>query len=387
MAKNILIFSLAYKPLIGGAEIALEEITKRLKNINFTLITLQFDDNVSKYEAVDNFIIHRVGRVFHNRQFRVLNKLLFPLSAYLKARQLERTNRFDAIWSMMASYAGFASLFFKLQKPRLPYILSLQEGTPLDAIKRKMLIVYPLFKLIFKKADIIQTISNHLAKFAIKMGGYQVVVIPNGVDIKLFGVRPEEKRLEMRREKIGMMKGDYWIITVSRLSKKNAVADVILALPYLKRDIKLLIVGDGEQSDHLKELVAKSGLTYRVKFIGSEKYEKIPEYLHISNIFIRPSLSEGFGNSFIEAMAAGLPVIATSVGGIADFLIDRQTGLFCQVENPRSIADTVQILLNDDKLRMDIVKRAQAMVRNKYTWDKVAKEMEDKVFSIINTEL
>jgi glycosyltransferase involved in cell wall biosynthesis len=104
------------------------------------------------------------------------------------------------------------------------------------------------------------------------------------------------------------------------------------------------------------------------------------KYLHASDIFIRPSLSEGFGNSFIEAMASRVPVIATPVGGIIDFLKDGETGLFCEVKNPKSIAQKVEKLIKDKESREYIVRNAYEMVKNKYDWNIIANDMKNKVF-------
>jgi glycosyltransferase involved in cell wall biosynthesis len=93
------------------------------------------------------------------------------------------------------------------------------------------------------------------------------------------------------------------------------------------------------------------------------------------------------GNSFIEAMAAGLPVIATPVGGIVDFMKDPSnisgqaaTGLFCNVNNPKSIADKVMKYINNQEFTFQIVKNARKMVEEKYDWDLIAGEMKRQVF-------
>ena len=88
------------------------------------------------------------------------------------------------------------------------------------------------------------------------------------------------------------------------------------------------------------------------------------------------------GNSFIEAMAAGLPIIATPVGGIPDFLKDGETGLFCKVKDPKSIAEQVERLMNDDILRQKLKENGQKLVREKYDWNLIAKEMKSQVFDL-----
>jgi len=111
--------------------------------------------------------------------------------------------------------------------------------------------------------------------------------------------------------------------------------------------------------------------------------------LHISDIFVRPSLSEGMGNSFIEAMAASIPVIATSVGGIVDFLFDPDknsdkppTGLFCKVRDPEDIAKQVKRLLKNPVLRAQIILNAKRLTAEKYDWSIIAKDMKEKVLSV-----
>ena len=113
----------------------------------------------------------------------------------------------------------------------------------------------------------------------------------------------------------------------------------------------------------------------------------MPKYLKVSDIFIRPSRSEGLGNSFLEAMAAGIPVIATPVGGIPDFLLDpaknpdhEPTGYFCEVDNPQSIATQVNKILSDEALRTRIIRNAKKLVTEKYDWSLIAHDMKEKVF-------
>ncbi len=157
--------------------------------------------------------------------------------------------------------------------------------------------------------------------------------------------------------------------------------------------MKLLILGVGYQENELRALARELAVADRVQFLGHVPHAEMPKYLHISDVFVRPALSEGFGNSFIEAMAAGIPVIATPVGGIVDFLTSPEqtakmaaergqyaaksaTGLFCQTENPKSLAEQVK-RLDDRVLRDTLVREAKAMVVEKYDWSLVARAMKE----------
>ena len=124
-------------------------------------------------------------------------------------------------------------------------------------------------------------------------------------------------------------------------------------------------------------LAEQKGLAERVKFLGSKGHDKLPEILQACDIFIRPSLSEGLGNAFLEAIAAGLPIIGTPVGGIPDFLLDGHTGVFCQVRNPESIAQAVMRIQTEPGLRDRLTAQSLVLVRAKYDWDKIAQQMDE----------
>ncbi|MBU2109663.1 glycosyltransferase family 4 protein [Patescibacteria group bacterium] len=360
--RKILIFSIAYYPLVGGAEVAVKEITNRLPALGWDMITLRLDKKLLKFEKVGNINVYRVSGP----------KLFFPITACIKATQLHKKNKYDAIWSIMAAYAGFAALFFKLSHPKIPFLLTLQEGDSEEHILKRVGIFYPLWKKIFGKADYIQAISSYLADFGKKYGAKcPVDVIPNGVDVYKFQNPNDKLQINFK------LPNDKLLITTSRLVKKNAIDDAIKALQYLPGNIKFLILGTGPLESKLKLQTTNYKLQTRTKFLGYIDHSEIPKYLAIADIFIRPSLSEGMGNSFIEAMAAGIPVIATSVGGIPDFLKDGETGLFCEVHNPQSISEKVKILLENQELRNKIIINAKEMAVKNYDWDLIAEKMKN----------
>jgi glycosyltransferase involved in cell wall biosynthesis len=392
MTKKILIFSLTYSPFVGGAELAIKEETGRIESIEFDMITLRFDSDLPKFERIGNVNVHRIGFTKKGAQMKdlikfplKLNKILFPFLAFVKARKLHKEINYDGIWAMMAAYAGFAAMFFKLFNPRVPYLLTLQEGDPIDYILKKVRFVRPMFNKIFTKADYIQTISHYLAEFAQSMGFLgRLKVVPNAVNTKYFSQEYSEEELDELKKELGKDGDDKFVITTSRLVLKNAVDDVIKSLQYLSENVKFIILGDGPDKERLVELTKELKLEKRVKFLGLIDHKVMPKYLKVSDIFIRPSLSEGFGNSFIEAMAAEIPVIATPVGGIVDFLYDPErnsdkdsTGLFCNVRDPKSISKQIEKLLENKELKNNILKNAKEMVFEKYDWDIIARDMKE----------
>lgn len=386
--KKILIFSLVYYPShVGGAEVAIKEITDRIdsQDIEFDMVCLRFDKNLPKVEKVGNVAVYRIGFTADKptmadlKKFPLhLNKLLFQFTAAIKAHRLYKKNKYDAIWAMMAHSCGVPAGVFKTLHPKVPYILTLQEGDPIDYIKKKMRLLWPLFVRGFIKADIIQSISTFLAKWAREMR-YKgpIEIIPNAVDISHFSQEYAKEELDALKNNLGKKGSDFYLITTSRLVPKNGVGDVVESLQYLPENIKFLIIGVGPLEEELKLKIKNLKLDNRVAFLGHIDHKEMPKYLKISDIFIRPSLSEGLGNSFLEAMAAGIPVIATPVGGIPDFLKDGETGLFCEVGSPESIAEKVNVYLENKALREKIIMNAKKLVEEKYNWDNIAKKMEE----------
>lgn len=386
--KRILIFSLVYYPrYVGGAEVAIKELTDRLGGeFEFDLITLR--KHAPTFERIGNVNVHRVGwgwrfgRTSSSKIFP-LAKVLFPFFAALKAGKLHRERRYDLAWSMMAAYAGFATLFFKLAHPHVPFLLTLQEGDPISHIKRRAAPAYSLFRMIFRKADRIQAISTYLGEFGRSMGfAGPLDIIPNGVDFARFSQEHPQAELNTLSRALGKREGEIYLVTTSRLVRKNAVDDIIRALPHMPANVIFLVLGTGRDERFLRALAEALGVANCVHFLGFVRHEEMPRYLTISDIFVRPSRSEGMGNSFIEAMAAGLPVIATQEGGIADFLFDAKrnpdkptTGWAVDKDSPEQIAEAVKEIIANPDVVAKVKANALALVKEKYDWNLIAKQM------------
>ncbi|MCL4390425.1 MAG: glycosyltransferase family 4 protein [Patescibacteria group bacterium] len=158
------------------------------------------------------------------------------------------------------------------------------------------------------------------------------------------------------------------IITTSSLIPRNGIDVLINACKLLAISYQLVIAGDGPERAKLEKLAADMP----VKFLGRVPNNLVPSLLVTSHLFVRPSRFEGFGSSFIEAMAAGLPVIGTPVGGIVDFLKDGQTGLLVPPDDPPALAAAITRLTKDKKLAKKLSEDGRELVEKKYRWDKIA---------------
>ena len=394
--KKILIFSLAYYPdVVGGAEVAIKEITDRIRDIEFHMVTLRYDSALPQEEKIGNVIVHRIGFAKNKPSIVDLKKMPLRLNKYLfqfygafKAMQLNKKYHFDGIWAMMAHSCGVPAAIFKIMNKKVPYILTLQEGDPPEKIEKIMRPVWPLFSMAFTKADIIQPISSFLASWA-KRRGFKgdMEVIPNGFSPASFSKNYDKNNINELKAKLGKKDDEIYLVTVSRLVHKNAIDDVIKALKFLPENIKFIVVGGGPDEEKLKKLTHDMKLEERVVFIGQVDRSQTALYRKVSDIFIRPSRSEGMGNSFLSTMVAKLPIITTQEGGIVDFLFDAKrnpekptTGWAVDKDSPKQIAEAVKDIIANPEQVKKVIDNAYNLAFDKYNWDNIAKKMEDKVF-------
>ena len=397
--KKILIFSLAYYPtFVSGAEAAIKEITDRISpdDIEFHMITLRFDSSLPREERVGNVIVHRIGwgnastaKEASSPLFYLSKVLFIPFSA-ITAISLNRKLHFNALWAMM-TYMLFPVAFAKLLGLKVPHILTLQDGDPYEKVflRPKIRPFVPLLDYGFRTASFVQVISVFLADWP-KKRGYKgpIELIYNGANPRdLKDAVSQEEVTEMKR-KLNKKPGDIFLVNTSRLVHQKGFDTVIRALPLLPGNIRFLAVGEGNDEQKLKALSEELGVKDRVIFTGRVDRSVVTLYRRAGDIFVAPSRSEGLGNAFISALASRLPLIATQVGGMADYVFDEKhnpdkqpTAWVVDPEEPDQIADKVKEIIANPEKTKQISNHARKMVEEKYDWDNIAKDMRDKVFA------
>jgi len=389
--KRILIFSLAYYPNnVSGAEAAIKEITDRINDVEFHMVTLRYNNQLPKTEKIGNVLIHRIGLTSKNPNPQDLaklpldlNKPLYQFLAPLKAVALNRQYKYDAIWSMMAHSAGVPAVIYKILSPKTKFALSLQEGDPTDYIERKMRPLSFLFAGAFKKANVVQAISKHLANWAKSHGtkDANIELIHNGANPRDIKNDIDANQLEVLKQKLSKKESDIFLVNTARLVHQKANNNTIQALTKLSDNIKLLLVGDGPEKNMLKELAKKLNVENRVIFVGQVDRTEVSSYRQISDIFVCPSRSEGLGNAFLSAMASRLPVVATQEGGLSEFIFKDKTAWVVDKDSPEQIVEAIKDILSEPAKVKIITENARQMVVKKYNWDLVAKDMREKVFA------
>ena len=198
----------------------------------------------------------------------------------------------------------------------------------------------------------------------------KIVVIPNGVNPKEFSFSKKEK--SKLRKKLGFSEDDKIILFVGRNLKRKGLEYILKALPKVEdKNAKLVICG-GDDEYH-RNIVKRLNQCSRVIFTGDVK--NVPEYCAVSDIFVFPTFYEGFSFATLEAAASGLPIIATVANGTEDLIEDGVNGFLLKERTAEAIAEKINLLLTDDKLRKRMGENARKKVLEKYSFDMIAKQI------------
>ncbi len=368
----IIAFTTSYYPFIGGAEIAIQETLRRLsQEFDFLIVCARMQRGLAPREERREGTVVRLG--FGMRW----DKWFLPVFALLwYLRNVTRLTRFNLVtilWGIDISQGALGAALIKLFSPRTPFIFTIQYGESETRLASgRGGFIAKTFRFMLSQADEVTAISAYLLNLAREYGYCgPAAVVHNGVDIVKFRIQKSEIRNEAQKT----------IITISRLVSKNGIDILIRAVAEAKKqlpDLRCRIIGDGPEAGKLKSLVYDLGLGETIEFLGAISHKELPRYLREADVFVRPSRSEGMGNAFVEALAAGVPVIGTQVGGITDIIEDKKTGLFARVEDPHDLAEKIVMLCVDEALQQKIIYEGGRIVEERFSWDAIARLYQER---------
>jgi glycosyltransferase involved in cell wall biosynthesis len=214
--------------------------------------------------------------------------------------------------------------------------------------------------MVYRRASICIAASLAIKNNFLAVGVKNIEVIPNGIDLKRF------ENLEFSQPK------DFTVITVARLEEVKGIEYLIRAVD----DFNLIIIGEGSNRKCLEALTEELHLEDKVKFLGEIPNKDIPANLKKAHCFCLPSLKEGFGIVVLEAMAAGLPAVATKVGGIVDIIKAEENGILVSPKNPREIREAIMRIKNNQELTTKLTENAKQGLK-KYDWNNIADRVEE----------
>jgi len=355
--------------ITGGVEARCFNIARNLsKNHNLTVIT-SWKKGQLRNHKIENIKILRVGPHHdYSNEGKVLSRFKFALAAYKIAKKIKSDviNGYNFISYLPAYYAA--------KKTKAKKIATYHEVWAGEWIKNKGLVAGSLGaiweKLVLKSRwDKIISVSKFTANRLIKnkIPKSKIKIIPNGIFLKDFQ-RKEKKYKEPT------------ICTISRLTPKKRVEDVIKATNLIKKEIpniKLIIVGKGNEITKLKELTKKLNLEKNVKFTGFVKEHKdVIKILKNSQVFCLPSVLEGFGIVILEAMAANVPYVCSDIEVLKEVTKNGVGGLIFKKRDHRDLAEKIQQLIKNKKLYSKKIIEAKKEIK-KYDWNIISKKEEE----------
>lgn len=214
-----------------------------------------------------------------------------------------------------------------------------------------------------RKAECIITPSKKTEKYLkyrCKIKNKPIYVIPTGIDIKPFECSNfSNKDKEDLKNKLGISKNDKVIIFLGRVAEEKSIDVLMDNMPTIFKTIpntKFLIVGDGPSKDTLIEQAKNLGISDKVIFTGRIPWEDVPKYYNIADIFVNASLTETQGLTFIEAMSAGLPVVAKYAPNLTEYIYNNKNGIL--VKKNSDFAKVIISILNNKNLAEKLTKNA-----------------------------
>jgi len=230
--------------------------------------------------------------------------------------------------------------------------------------------------------------SNAVREFSLdteNLTSDKIVTIYNGIDLKQF--YPHQKNIRILEE-LGLDEKDKIVGMVANFSSVKDHKTLFKAIAEVKKtfpQVKCLLIGDGPLREELKVKSEELKVKSNIIFLG--RRDDIPELLSIMDVFILTSLSEGFPNVVLEAMACGLPVVATNTGGIPEAVIDEKSGVLVKPRDYQAIADTVVRLLENCGITKDMGKRGREIAENKFKFERMLAEYENLYIGFWNKKM
>jgi len=367
---KILFLTSDFLPNIGGMATHAHELARALVQGGNTvhLVNPVYGNGKRRIEAIDGIVVHRL---FFPLTFPKVKHMFYIVGVRKYLTNLLVSHGFDVLHFHDLTPNCWTTKFFVSKLPvvwtnHTSNYLEYYETSKGKAWIRKNLghinaVIGPS-KELAQKSEAIGLPRD--ARF----------YIPNGVDARKFnpemlpGDLPEQCGIDPLRPVI---------ICPRRLEPKNGVEYFIRAVPRVLEkfpEAQFLIVGGGfpEERERFEKMLTGWGCRQSVVFTGNVPNSDMPAYYSMSEIAVLPSLMEATSISGLEAMASGLPLVGTRVGGIPEIVIDHETGILVEPRSHEALAGAIQKLLADPALRKQLGQNARRRVESTFSWLQIA---------------
>ncbi|MEZ5336046.1 MAG: glycosyltransferase family 4 protein [Methanolobus sp.] len=371
----------------GGIEVAILESSRELVKLGHEVTILTGASDIPEEKTVEGIKIISVDflglmhRTWDGANLSFKRQLFFPFAVL--SQSLEK---YDIYHGHIYSSGLIAN-----------YLAKRSGGIAVNTIHGSYYPVWnelngPVSAFLYRKAErILAPLLAGISSLQIHTGDYfakqvlewnvsldKIKTIHNGVDLGLFDSDSPAGEIPHIQSKLEE-KSFPIILTARRLVKKNGIELLIRSFKIAleKEDSHLLIIGDGPERQKLEELTKELHIDKNVSFLGFIPHEKIAGYLKLADIAAVPSIIEASSLFMLEAMAMAKPVIATNAGGLPE-VIDNSMGMLVEPGNEYDMAGKLRELISNPQLRQELGKKAQIHVRNYYSWESVAKKLEEE---------
>jgi glycosyltransferase involved in cell wall biosynthesis/peptidoglycan/xylan/chitin deacetylase (PgdA/CDA1 family) len=367
--KTIVVFTLSYAPLVGGAEKQVQALSERwaAKGQSVWVVTRRVPGAPHR-ETINGVQVYRLFSIW----FPGLSGLTLTLS--LMMFLWPRRRQIGMLLVQMFNIGALATSWVS-RLAGLPLVIKPSAGGPdgnLANLKKSFLGSFKCDFILDACTYIVainqEVVHEYAAEGVLKR---KIYLIPNGVDTDYFHAVDEMTRNRLR-EKQGLRPDLLQVLYVGRLEKvKNldALIDCWGKLAAQFAQARLSIVGDGSERGHLEQLIAHAGLSSSISLLGPSDNPR--ELYQAADVFVLPSLREGISNALLEAMACGVPPVASQVGGNRDVIQPEVNGLLIDPLDSSSWLKSFQRLIQNKDLRMQLGHAARETVLQQYALDSV----------------
>lgn len=387
------IFTDAYNPTVSGVVTSINMVESEMKKRGHEVYvfapskSIQPNDNQTLYMLNSMPLI--VAKQYKNRvaafYSRDIAKKIKELNLDIVHTQSEFSlGHFGKIISRKFDIP-FIHTYHTMWEDYIHYIMPIKGGRKIYS-KR---LVRTYSRNFARKAECIITPSKKTEKYLkykCKIKNKPIFIIPTGIDTKAFNKEnfTDEQRNSLKL-KLNIKKDDKVILFLGRMGEEKSI-DVILKsiAPLLEKsdNIKFLLVGDGPSKEPLEQLTKDLSLENKVIFTGKVPWNEVPKYYNIADVFVNASLTETQGLTFLEAMAAGVPVIARYAPNLTEFIKTNQNGIL--IRNPNDFPKIINSLLNNkefyEKISNESIKTA-----NDYSVEKFGDNLENLYKEVIKS--
>lgn len=377
---KVLLINSEYPPVGGGAGNASFHLARSLARlgVEVTVLTARYAAEPESQVQDGVRVLRSAGRRRHADRSGAMEQAVFMVEGLLAGLRLVRGWRPDVTLAFFAVPCGAIALGLE-RVCKVPYVVSLRGGDvpgfrPYDFATYHRLLG-PLIRLVWRRARAVVANSRGLRDLAAAFDStVEVVVIGNGVDVDHFA--PVQRVWQPPH-----------LLFVGRVVYQKGIDLLLEALADLREcPWKLTIVGDGNQRETLTRYAAEMGIGERVHFEGWLQGQGLLRAYHKANLFVLPSRHEGMPNVVLEAMAAGLPVIASRVAGSEELVIPEESGLLVPANDVLALRQALARLLDDAEARARMGRAGRERARREFSWERVARDYQRLLLTAIGSK-